>query len=143
MRKKGKSFRRAASAPALVTRAFAPAEIRAREVVAILAIQQGFAEPKHFDDLLTCADILLLAATDRRCDDEAEIAHMARIALANIKDRYKQTGRLVATGEELKGLQVLREVSDDFWARHSTALFDAAQIGVAKYHNDIRRRKAA
>ena len=67
----------------------------------------------------------------------------AALALLNIKDRYLDKQRMGATGEELKALQALVDVSRDFWMRQSGELFRAANVALDKARGFVRERKAA
>ena len=108
-------------------------EVEITERMAIQMLLSGTAEPIHFDRLLDVADMLLLAATERRDNDVVEIAHMARIALANIADRYRDKGKLGMTGDEAKALDVLVDINTDWWARQSGSLFVSADRALTKF----------
>lgn len=53
-------------------------------------------------------------------------AEVALVAMQNILVRHSVSGKLGVTGEELKALQLLADVSLDFWNRRSGALFAEA-----------------
>jgi hypothetical protein len=44
----------------------------------------------------------------------------------SVRNRYLERGKFGATGEELKAVQLLAEVSLDYWNRRSGALFALA-----------------
>ena len=114
-----------ALAPVLVHRFLNPTALT-RQYLAVAAFEDGLAEAGDFDVLLDCADMLLLAAHTKDYVGEKEIAHLARMALANVRDRYAKTRKLGVNGEERKALRVLVEVSDDFWSRQGGTLHNAA-----------------
>jgi hypothetical protein len=132
MRKKCRRVVREAIAPTLVAFYLSP-EVEITERLAVLSLSSGTAEPTHFNRLLDVADALLLAATEQRDGEVIEIAHMGRLALANVSDRYRMTGRLGVTGEEKKALEVLVDINIDFWSRQSGALFVQADRALTKF----------
>ena len=52
-----------------------------------------------------------------------------------MRDRFDARGKLGVTGEELKALELLADVSLDYWNRRSGALFAEA------YRQLVRERK--
>lgn len=119
-------------APTLVAFHIAP-EVSITERLSVASIVGGWATPTHFNQLLECADLLLLAATEKKATDEIEIAHMGRTALANIRDRYHATKKIGASGEEIKALRVLTDISEDWWKRQSGTLFKEAVEALDRY----------
>lgn len=132
MRKHCKRVARRALVPTMVAMAVAP-ECEMSEHMALKALAEGWATTSQFNCLLDCADLLLLAAADRKDAGAGEVAHLARTALANIADRFKEVKKLGATGEELKALRVLVDASGDFWNRKSGGLFADAYKALGKY----------
>lgn len=132
MRKRATHRRLPARAPTLV-KLYADPTLAAREHMALTLLQSGAASGGQFNILLDCADLLLLAAHEKRAADVLAIAHLGRAALANVQERFAARGKLGATGEELKALRVLLDVSEDFWKRQSGALFAEALEALAKY----------
>ena len=122
MRKRGKRIHQVArSTPPMVMIEACP-EVGIRQRMAINALAGGWAKSQHFNELADVADHILVGAADR--DEGAyQVADAARIALMNISDRYRATGKVGATGEELKMLRALIDVSDDFWSRQSGMFF--------------------
>ena len=112
-----------------------------RQHLAVAAFGEGKAGVDHFDVLLDCADLLLLAAQSKKHVGEREIAHLARTALANTRDRYITTKELVVTGEELKALKVLVGVSEDFWKRRSGTTYNASVAALTTMRKAQRKVK--
>lgn len=50
--------------------------------------------------------------------------------LLNIKDRYAEKKRFGATGDELRALELLCDVSEDFWKKKSGGLFIDAEAAL-------------
>lgn len=132
MRKHSRRRVRPCNPPTLVALHCAP-EVGITERLAVEGIAHGWATATHFNQLLECADLLLLAATEKKADAEVEIAHLGRTALANIRDRFHQMQRIGASGEELKALRVLVDISEDWWKRQSGALFKEAVEALDRY----------
>lgn len=120
------------SAPMLV-RMLTDATTLTRQYLAVSAFEGGTADAGDFDVLLDCADMLLLGAHVKACLGEKEVAHMARMALANVRDRYVKTRRLGVTGEERKALRVLVEISEDFWKRQPVERYNEAVMALKAY----------
>lgn len=123
-------------APCLVVMHTIP-EVSITERMAIDSFAGGWADKTHFNVLLDCYQLLALAADHKDATDELTICELAHIALANIRDRYDQTGKFGMTGDERKALIQLADVSQDFWKRQSGELFRLAHIGL-----DEMRQKA-
>ncbi len=142
MRKHCKRQHRRCAAPTLVAYLLNP-EVSTQERMAVIAIKSGWATTAHFDVLADCRDMLALAAAEKRDQDTLTICELSLIALQNIKDRYLAKNRIGATGDELAALQVLVNVSEDFWKRQSGSLFIDAEAALSKARADYRERRAA
>lgn len=132
MRKKCKRIVRRALAPTLVALSVSP-EAEMSERLALAGVEAGWATPAQFNCLLDCADLLLLAATEKNDNGCAEVAQHARAALADIADRYQADKTLKAGPEEMNVLNCLVDVSEDFWKRKSGALFADSYRALDKY----------
>lgn len=132
MRKRCNRVKRPACAPTLVALHNTP-ESGIIERTSLDSLSGGWATPTHFNCLLDCADMLVLVATDRKDEGVAEIGHFARDTLFSIGQRYRAKGKLGATGEELKVLRVLLDVSDDFWKRQAGSVFVDAYVALDKF----------
>jgi len=85
----------------------------------------------HFNVLADCRDMLMLAANEREDKSTVAVCDLSGIALMNMKDRYAEKKKIVATGDELKALDLLVSTSEEFWKRQSGGLFvdaDAALV---------------
>jgi len=132
MRKASKRKVRRAVAPTMVALSVVKT-CEIAEQMAITALVGGWATPTQFDCLLDCADLLLLAAADRHDDGCREVAYHARDALHGIAARFRAVGKIGATGDEVKALRVLVDVSRDFWYRKSGVLFADAYTALEKF----------
>ncbi len=142
MRKHTRRIQRRQTAPTLVAYFLNP-EVSTQERLAVLAIQNGYAQEAHFNVLADCRDMLTLAAAEKNDQQTLAICEASRIALENIKDRYLSRHRLGASGDELQALQVLVDVSEDFWKRQSGSLFIDAEKALANIRREYRERSAA
>ena len=118
-------------------------EVETTELMAVLLFRNGTADKGQFNILADCRDLLLLAANEKHDAGVMAVCDLAGVALLNIKDRYLDKQRMGATGEELKALQALVDVSRDFWMRQSGELFRAANVALDKARGFVRERKAA
>lgn len=123
-------------APCLVVMQTLP-EVSISERMAIDSFMGGWADKAHFNILLDCYQLLALAAEHKGATAELTICELAHVALANIRDRFDQTGKFGMTGDERKALIQLADVSQDFWKRQSGELFRQAHIGLEKLREGV------
>lgn len=131
MRKSCKRRHFRAAAPTMVAYLLNP-EVSTQERVAVLAIGQGFATTSHFNVLADCRDMLALAAAEKNDKATLAVCDLCLVALQNVKDRYLEKGRIGATGDELRALQLLVDQSEDFWKRQPGSLFVSAEAALSK-----------
>jgi hypothetical protein len=130
MRKRGARIRhQAKAAPGLIAQNIDPAyEIRLR--TAVEAFRGGWAQAAHFNDLADTLDLMQIGLSiysgQKEDHGATAAAEVALVAMQNILVRHSVSGKLGVTGEELKALQLLADVSLDFWNRRSGALFAEA-----------------
>ena len=137
-----KRIPRPARCPTMVALAISP-EVETTERMSVLLFRTGAADKGQFNILADCRDLLLLAANEKHDTGVMAVCDLAGVALLNIKDRYIEKNRMGATGEELKALQALVDVSRDFWMRQSGELFRSANVALDKARGFLRERKAA
>ena len=117
-------------------------EVETTELMAVLLFRNGTADKGQFNILADCRDLLMLAAHEKRDAGVQAVCELSGVALLNIKDRYLEKERMGATGEELKALQALVDISRDFWMRQSGELFRSANLALDKARGFVRERKA-
>ena len=137
-----KRIPRPARCPTMVALAISP-EVETTELMAVLLFRNGAADKGQFNILADCRDLLMLAANEKHDAGVMAVCELAGVALLNIKDRYLDKQRMGATGEELKALQALVDISRDFWMRQSGEMFRAANLALDKARGFVRERKAA
>ena len=130
MRKRGAKFRhRNAMIPGLIAQSACP-EYETRLRLAVNSLRDGWMDEDQFNDLADTIDMLqigLASYSQQKPDPGAEAAvEVCREAMYAIRERYLSKGKFGATGEEMKAVQLLAEVSLDFWNRRSGALFHFA-----------------
>ena len=130
MRKRGRQIRHHnAMIPGLIAQAACP-EYETRLRLAVDSLRDGWMQVSQFDDLADTIDMLrigLASYSKQKPDPSTEAAVEAGyIAVMNVRQRYLEKGKFGATGEELKAVQLLAEVSLDYWNRRSGALFHFA-----------------
>lgn len=131
MKKRCKRVIRRVCAPTLVAYQLNP-EVSLQERAAILAFRGGWAEACHFNVLADCRDMLVLAASEKDAMSIIKVCDGAGIALMNIKDRYEEKKRFGATGDEIRMLETLCDVSEDWWKRQSGSLFIDAEAALSR-----------
>lgn len=130
MRKRSKRNIRAAEIPFIVMSEIVP-EAQIALFTAFQAFREGWAEPAHFDAMLDTRDLLLLGSKAQKETDTVEAARAVNVALANIRDSWDGK-KFKLTDDELNVLQILVDVSIDFWNRQSGALYQAAYSALKK-----------
>lgn len=130
MRKRGAKFRhRNAMIPGLIAQSACP-EYETRLRLAVASLRDGWMDEDQFNDLADTIDMLQigLASYSKQKPDPGAVAavEVCREAMYSIRDRYLSKGKFGATGEEMKAVQLLADVSLDFWNRRSGALFHFA-----------------
>lgn len=138
MRKRCRRTVRREAAPTLVAYYLNP-EVSTQERMAVVALRAGYATTSHFDVLADCRDMLALAAAEKNDTQTLAVCELGLVALENIKARYMNIHRIGATGDELQALQVLVDVSEDFWKRQSGGLFIDAEAALSKARDEFRQ----
>ena len=128
-RKRCKRIQRREAAPTCVAYYLNP-EVSTQERIAALAIKTEWASTSHFNVLADCRDMLILAASEKRDQQTMAVCDMAGIALMNMKDRHTKTGKIGATGDEIRALELLCDTSEDFWKRQPGSLFIDAEAAL-------------
>ena len=100
------------------------------ERLSVEAFAGGWANSDHYDNLADCRNIMTLAAAEKQDAQALEICDMGYVALSNIRDRRVKTGRLGASGEELKALRAMTDFSEDWWKRQAGGLFERHYVAL-------------
>ena len=126
MRKRCHRTRRPVSAPMLVNRGLVNTDLETRERMAVEAFCLGFATTEHYDQVADMRNCLLLAASAKRDAQTIGMCCASGVALMNIADRYKQTGRMGTTGDELTILREFCTTYRDYWLRQPVTAYEIA-----------------
>lgn len=115
------------------------------ERLAIEAMTSGYAGASHIDTLLTALHVLRFGAAIVEDDTATNVGRFAEIALAAIADRYKASGKVGATGEEMKALRMMQDYQEDWWKRQGGTTRRQAVDAVNRWHKQVMdaRRRAA
>ena len=126
MRKRCHRTRRPVSAPMIVNRGLINGDLETRERMFVEAFALGYATTEHFDHLADMRDCLLLSASAKGDAQTIGMCRASGVALMNIADRYKQTGRMGATGDELTILREFCTTYRDYWLRQPVTAYEIA-----------------
>jgi hypothetical protein len=129
MKKRCKRVVRRLVAPTMVAMHLNP-EVSLQERGAVIALRGGWATTDHFNVLADCRDMLVLAANEKNDQSAIAACDIAGIALMNMKDRYAEKKKIGSTGDEIQALELLVDVSEDFWKRQSGGLFVDAEAAL-------------
>ena len=143
MRKRSNRKPRPAEIPCIVMPHIVP-EAQICLLTSMQAFREGWAGPAHFDAMLDTRDLLLLAAKAKNDSDVVEAARAINLALANIRDSWDGS-KFAVSDDELNALQVLVDISTDFWARQSGNLYQMAYMTLRQYReqqNENQRNEA-
>ena len=100
---------------------------------AVSAFRGGYATPGQFDILLDTRDLLLLGAKGAKDEGVVEVARAINDVLAEIRESWDGTKFAPLNEDALNALNVLADVSNDFWKRKSGALYQAAYIHLKQW----------
>jgi hypothetical protein len=100
---------------------------------AVSAFRDGYATPGQFDILLDTRDLLLLGAKGAKDEGVVEVARAINDVLAEIRESWDGTKFAPLNEDALNALNVLADVSNDFWKRKSGALYQAAYIHLKQW----------
>ena len=139
MRKRSNRQVRPAEIPCIVMSHLAP-ETQIILLTALNAFRQGWAQPAHFDVMLDTRDLLLLASKAKKENDITEVARVFNVALANIRESWDGT-KFSYSDDELNALQMLVDISNDFWARQSGNLFHMAYNVLKRWRAEQERER--
>lgn len=117
---------RRVSLPMLINRGLQNDALELRERQFVEAFAGGWATTEHFDNLADMRDCLMLAVAHKGDAGVLGLTTAVGVALLNIKQRYAETKRMGASGEELKALRVFVEVYKDYWLRQPVCVYEAA-----------------
>lgn len=137
MKKQSKRRVRPASEPALIRLATNP-EIGIAERMAIQAMRGGWADYNNsYRVLADCHGILAIGLQRKKDTSLDGVMKLAMIAMLNVHDRYIKTKKVGATGDELQALELLVDVSEDYWKRQTSISLEVAIIQL----KEIRRQQ--
>lgn len=105
--------------------------------MALESICCGDGRKDHIDTILRELHLLQFAADHRNNETAKKICELAQVALGNMIDRVKRSGRVGISGEEKKAVEVMLDYSRDFWARQSGMTRDACVDAVNAWYHDI------
>ena len=136
MRKHSTRKQRAASIPRLVTQEI-DLDGAIMPYMALDSICQGEGTKDGIDTILRELHLLQFAADHRKHETAKQICDLAQVALGNMIDRVKRSGRVGISGEEKKALEVMLDYSRDFWSRQSGLTRDACVDAVNLWYSEI------
>lgn len=124
MRKHRHRTVRPLAVPMLINRGLKNDAIEVKERMHVEAFVLGCATPDNFDHLADMRDALMLSAACKKDTNTLNMCRAAGIALANIMDRFNDTGRLGTTGDEITILREFCTTYRDYWLRQPSTEYD-------------------
>lgn len=138
MKKRGAKIKHGRVAPPTMVAMHNAPEVSTQERIAVLALTSDWGTTSHFNTLLDCQHMLMFGANEKGDDEAMELAKFADIAMKSIRARWIETGKLGATGEEIKALRLMVDYSESFWKRTSGLAFVDASGSLDKLRKQQR-----
>jgi hypothetical protein len=123
MRKKCLRRVRPAAPPMLVSRTLIESDIEVKERMFVQAFALGHADCNTFNEITDMRNVLAIAAGRKTDDSTLAMCEAMRVCMGNIRQRYTETGRMGASGDELRLLRAFCGVYRDFWVRQSVSAY--------------------
>lgn len=111
--------------------------------MAIEAIRSGQGTSEHIDAVITVGHILWFGAAIAKSKEAEDVSRFVQMAAGSIADRYKATGKVGATGEEMKAICLGQSFQEDWWKRQSGKTRSQAVAAVARWHEMIAADRKA
>lgn len=142
MRKQSNRKVRPTAAPTMVFLHTIP-EVEIFIYSAISAFRDDYATPAQFDVLLDTRDLLYFGAIGANDYGIAKLAEALQDVLAEIRDSWDGERFSPISEETLNALNLLADISIDFWKRQSGVLYQMAYLHLKKVRkSQIEKGKA-
>ncbi len=102
------------------------------ERAALLGMTSSWGSTSHFNVLLDCQQMFIIAASHKQDTEAIKMGQAANVALANIRDRYLRTKRIGVDSSERAMLSAFIDYAADWWKRQSGTLFIDAEASIKK-----------
>ena len=133
MRKHARRRPRPCSHPMLINRGLISDDLEIRERQFVEAFAYGYADKIHFDSLADMRNVLCIAAAHKDDREILVVCDAMSIPLQAIRERFAKTGRMGATGEEMKMMRAFCGVYRDWWLRQTVGLYEMACDGLLRH----------
>lgn len=133
------------SAPMLVVRTLENTDMETRERMAVTAFSGGFANTRHFDVLVEMMNLLMIAGSrdEKRKPIKVYAETVIAPALNSIKERFKKTGKLGVTAQELITLRQMVDKNKAFWLTQTTGFYNECVAEINAFYAELAERDAA
>lgn len=123
----------------LVSRFVHNTEMELRERMAVTAFSGGFANTKHFDVLVEMMNLLMIAGSrdEKRKPIKTYAETVIAPALNSIKERYKKTGKLGVTAQELITLRQMVDKNKAFWLTQTTGFYNECVAEINEFYRTL------
>lgn len=125
-RKHARRRPRETSVPMLINRGLKSVAIETEERMLVEAFVNGYATTEHYDCLVDMRNVLTIAGNHKDDKSALAITEAMRIPLANLRERYAETGRMFVDDDEAQVMRAFIDYYADFWLRQPVALYEAA-----------------
>jgi hypothetical protein len=96
------------------------------QLTALEAFRSGYASPGQFDILLDTRDLLFLSAKARGDEEVLKVCAIANDVLGQIRASWEGDRFATVDADSLNTLQVLVDISSDWWKRQSGVMYQRA-----------------
>lgn len=125
-RKHARRRPRQTSVHMLINRGLKSVAIETEERMLVEAFVNGYATTEHYDCLVDMRNVLMIAGNHKDDKSALAITEAMRIPLANLRERYAETGRMFVDDDEAQVMRAFIDYYADFWLRQPVALYEAA-----------------
>lgn len=117
---------RPCTVPMLINRGLIQDDLEMRERQFVEAFAHGYADKEHFDNLVDMRNVLTIAAAEKDDVPILKLCEAMSIPLQAIRERHSRTGKMGATGDELRMMREFVGIYGDWWIRKPVALYELA-----------------
>lgn len=144
MKKRNKKHKRIEpSVPMLINREIHKNVETMTENMIILSFRTGFATRKHYDDLVTIANMMNISNQIKPSKGALLLKDQANALALSAYSRYKRVGKFGFSGEEQQQLKRFIGAYDLYWKQQTTTHYNHCVAELNLYYADLKKQREA